>query len=211
VIFAGAPLNSTTIGIFSWRAGTLTRLVDTNTPVPGGTGTFQPLSVSQLAYTANNGNVVFRGFDAANKSGLYYVSATGGPVVKIIAQGDPLPGGRTVGDLPQEAIGTSSLSGGKLGFIVNVVVPNVGTAKSVYVADISTALVASVLPSSRSVQVPGIATVFATMIATGTETATNCSISPITAIPATFTYQRTNPATNALTGSRLSTSPRDSS
>jgi hypothetical protein len=101
VIFAGAPLNSSTIGIFSWRAGTLTRLVDTNTPVPGGTGTFQPMSVSQLAYTANNGNVVFRGFDAANKSGLYYVSATGGPVVKIIAQGDTLPGGRTVGDLPQ--------------------------------------------------------------------------------------------------------------
>jgi hypothetical protein len=84
---------------------------------------------------------------------------------------------------------------------VNVVVPNVRTAKSVYVADISTALVASVRPSSRSVQVPGPATVFATMIATGTETATNCSISPNTEIPAAFTYQTTNPATNALTGS----------
>src|SRR5262245_13500361 len=77
VVFAGAPQNSSAIGIFSWRAGTLTRLVDTNTPVPGGTGTFQPLSVSQLVYTANGGNVVFRGFDAANKSGLYYVSASG--------------------------------------------------------------------------------------------------------------------------------------
>jgi len=201
VIFGGAALNSNTLGIFSWRAGTLTRLVDTNMPVPGGTGTFQPLSVGQLTYTTSNGHVVFRGVDAAGKTGLYYVSASGGTVVKIIAEGDPLDGGRTVGSLPQEAIGANSLSGSKLAFIVNVNDPKVGLAKSVYVADLSTAVLASVLPSSRSVQVPGIATVFASMIAVGTVTATNCSISPITGIPATFVYQTTNPATNALTGS----------
>jgi len=40
VVFGGAALNSNNPGIFSWRAGNLIRLVDTTTPVPGGTGPF---------------------------------------------------------------------------------------------------------------------------------------------------------------------------
>jgi hypothetical protein len=62
-------------------------------------------------------------------------------------------------------------------------------------------LVAAVLPSSRSVQVGNVATAFATIINTDSNPATGCAISPITNIPATFTFQTTNPATNQVTGS----------
>jgi len=62
-------------------------------------------------------------------------------------------------------------------------------------------LVAAVLPSSRSVQVGTPATAFATIINTDSNTATGCMISPLTNIPAIFTYQTTNPATNQITGS----------
>src|SRR5262249_17754670 len=45
------------------------------------------------------------------------------------------------------------------------------------------------------------ATAFATMIWTGSEPATGCSITPSTQVPAAFLYQTTDPTTNALTGS----------
>jgi hypothetical protein len=62
-------------------------------------------------------------------------------------------------------------------------------------------LLAAVLPEGRSVQVGGTATAFATIINTGTTAGTSCSIAPASGPPATFLYQTTNPATNALTGS----------
>jgi sugar lactone lactonase YvrE len=64
-------------------------------------------------------------------------------------------------------------------------------------------VVASVLPGSRSVQVGSPATIFASMINSGSAALTNCQVLlPITS-PAglSFNYQTTNPNTNALTGS----------
>src|SRR5205814_2551897 len=61
-------------------------------------------------------------------------------------------------------------------------------------------LLSSVLPSSRSVMVGAPATAFATIANTGPGTATGCSIAPATAVPASFSYQTTNPVTNTLTG-----------
>src|SRR5262245_324488 len=68
-------------------------------------------------------------------------------------------------------------------------------------------LVAAVLPSSRSVQVGRPATAFATLINTGSATATGCSLASITSVAASFTYQTTNPTTNAVTGT--ANSPTD--
>jgi hypothetical protein len=62
------------------------------------------------------------------------------------------------------------------------------------------ALVAAVLPASRSVQVGGTATAFATIINAGPGASASCRISPATSVPGTFFYQTTNPATNALVG-----------
>jgi virginiamycin B lyase len=63
------------------------------------------------------------------------------------------------------------------------------------------ALVAAMLPSSRSVQVGNTATAFATIINSGSSAVSGCAIVPVTSVPASFVYQTTNPATNALTGS----------
>jgi len=60
-------------------------------------------------------------------------------------------------------------------------------------------LVASVLPSSRSVQVGNVATAFATIINAGSSTATDCGIAPLTSVQASFSYQTTD-ASNVLIG-----------
>jgi hypothetical protein len=64
----------------------------------------------------------------------------------------------------------------------------------------STAIVAAVLPSSRSVQVGTPATAFATIINVGSTTVTGCGLSPTTNVPASFVFQTTNPSTNQVTG-----------
>ena len=61
-------------------------------------------------------------------------------------------------------------------------------------------LVSSVLPSSRSVQVGDPATAFATVINSGDEAGTACTIAPESAFSGTFFFQRTDPNTNAPIG-----------
>jgi|HubBroStandDraft_6_1064221.scaffolds.fasta_scaffold03552_3 virginiamycin B lyase len=62
-------------------------------------------------------------------------------------------------------------------------------------------LLASVLPSSRAVEVGATATAFATIINTAATPASDCGISLVSKVPTSFLYQTTNPTTNALTGS----------
>jgi len=61
--------------------------------------------------------------------------------------------------------------------------------------------VSAVLPTGRSVQVNAAATAFLTAINTGGATARAVSIGLATPIPANFTFQTTDPATNQPTGS----------
>ena len=67
-------------------------------------------------------------------------------------------------------------------------------------SEVAGAIVAAVLPSSRSVQVGTAATAFATIINASSVTAAACGISLLTSLPATFTYQTTDPATNQVIG-----------
>ena len=60
--------------------------------------------------------------------------------------------------------------------------------------------VASILPTSRSVQVGNTATAFATIVNAGSTTATDCGITPLTSVAADFSFQTTDPVTNQLTG-----------
>ena len=62
-------------------------------------------------------------------------------------------------------------------------------------------LVAAVLPSSRSVLVGAPATFFATVINPSARTATSCAITLASNIPASLTFQITDPATNQPVGS----------
>lgn len=68
-------------------------------------------------------------------------------------------------------------------------------------------LVASVLPTSRSVQVGNTATVFASIINSGTSSLTNCRIEPDTFVNGFYSYQTTDAGTNALTGTRNTSAP----
>jgi hypothetical protein len=61
-------------------------------------------------------------------------------------------------------------------------------------------LVASVLPTSRSVQPFSNATAFATLINAGNALAMGCKIELMNTLPAIFSFQTTNRLTNAITG-----------
>ena len=64
----------------------------------------------------------------------------------------------------------------------------------------SRTLFAATLPSSRSVMVGQPATVFATIINAGSQTAVNCGIVKATGVSGAFDFQTTNSQTNALEG-----------
>ena len=75
------------------------------------------------------------------------------------------------------------------------------TSRGVALGEVDQAIViAAVLPSSRSVQVDDTATAFATITNASEVTANDCGISPVTSVTANFTYQTTDPVTNAPTG-----------
>ena len=85
-------------GLYSRYFG-LNKLADSNTPVPGGTGTFQFGWYGNISPVgAGSGIVVFGNIDAAGNPGIYAVSESGGAIAKIIARGDSI-GGYTVQDL----------------------------------------------------------------------------------------------------------------
>jgi hypothetical protein len=69
-----------------------------------------------------------------------------------------------------------------------------------FTSNMNDTLAAAVLPTSRSVQVGNTATAFGTIINAGSATATDCGIAPLASVQADFSYQTTDPATNALVG-----------
>ncbi len=140
IIFGGAA-GPDLSGIYGFTPDGLVDLVDTNTPVPGGTGTFQSFAFardSSTAYSLSAGNVVFRGFDQSGTEGIYLVPATGGNVTKIVAVGDTLSDGRTVignsGGFFQPPIQNNSLSGNQLAFRIDFSDPAMGVGTGIYLA-----------------------------------------------------------------------------
>jgi virginiamycin B lyase len=80
--------------------------------------------------------------------------------------------------------------------------PAIGQIGRIVPADLPPSpLLASVLPSSRTVTVGTTATAFATILNTAPVAAAGCGISLVSNIPASFLYQTTDPTNNALTGS----------
>ncbi len=101
VFTARSGPSASTYGIYrvATAGGAVVKLVDTNTPAPGGSGNFASFrtapSFSFVAEgpTLSAGEVVFAGTDADGREGLYSVPAVGGAITKIIAVGDSLGGG----------------------------------------------------------------------------------------------------------------------
>ena len=93
------------------------------------------------------------------------------------------------------------LGDGAGGFTCSDVSADTDDSSGVALGEVDKAtVVAAVLPSSRSVQVGNTATAFATITNASEVAANDCGISPITSVTANFTYQTTDPVTNALTG-----------
>lgn len=88
---------------------------------------------------------------------------------------------------------------GNLWFTVNSSVGNNFIGRFVPDGGFSS-VAASILPSSRSIQVGNVATVFASLINFGDTLLTNCGIAPVTPVSGDFSFQTTNPQTNQLTG-----------
>jgi hypothetical protein len=142
--------------------------------------------------TAMSGPV---GIAAGSDGALWFTEGSGNKIGRITTLGTvteyPLPtassGPNYITAGPDGALWFTEHQGNKIG---RITIP-VSTSP----------LVAAVLPSSRSVEVGNTATAFATIINSGSSVASGCAIVPVTSVPASFVYQTTNPATNALTGS----------
>ncbi len=85
IVFNGSGTGSQR-GIYLYDQGTLERVVDTATPIPGGAGTFADFGRPVLHGTS----VMFAGYDSAYDQGLYIADETG---VHLIASGADLAPG----------------------------------------------------------------------------------------------------------------------
>lgn len=100
----GAPSQA---GIYISRSGTLARVVDTNTPVPGTSGTFVGVPEGRLS---GNG-IAFIGIPETYIQGIY--TAVSGTLTRIVDRNTPLPNGSgTFSD----GFGEFSFSNGHLAF-----------------------------------------------------------------------------------------------
>lgn len=105
-------------GIYANIGGQLKRIADTNTPIPGGQGSFSRFtnyfaSSEQTRIAFDNGSVVFNGFGSDNQQGIYTnISGT----LKVVAdRNTSIPGG--TGKFT--SFGTPSLDKGNIAFVGN--------------------------------------------------------------------------------------------
>jgi hypothetical protein len=138
-IYPGATYDLAGVYGYNQTTRATVKLVDTRTPVPGGTGNFGliggGISISD-GWTLSAGNLVFLGVDAKGVEGLYLVPAGGGKITKILATGDTLPHGRVVGDKGalffQPPIQPDSLHGRSLAVRVDFTDPVLGGGNGIY-------------------------------------------------------------------------------
>jgi virginiamycin B lyase len=152
--------------------------VITEFPLPNGNNDFP------LAITAGpDGNLWY----VNTNGGVGHVTTAGSSVELMIttaATSTPFPYGITKG--PDGALWVTEPGSNQIGQVSGVATND--------------ALAAAVLPASRSVMVGNTATAFATIINAGPDGASACGLAPATMIPASFTYQTTDPTTNAAIG-----------
>ncbi|HEV8439177.1 MAG TPA: hypothetical protein VGT40_13865 [Methylomirabilota bacterium] len=95
---------------------------------------------------------------------------------------------------------TSASAINDAGHIAGVGLSN-GKVRAFLLLNDTPSLAAAILPTSRSVQVGTAATAFATIINPGSSPADGCAPRSMSQVPASFTFQTTDPATNAVIGS----------
>lgn len=99
-------------GIYVSENGVIRKLIDTNTPIPGGSGNFswehRALVDSLFAY--DDGSVLFEGFGANDYRGIFYAGPDG-EIVKLVDINDVLDGKAVA----EAFIDRGSLDGGRAG------------------------------------------------------------------------------------------------
>ena len=170
--------------------------------------------VTPISFHFNDGvNTITENSDIAQQTFRFSTDAFGNITFWNVGAETALPSPRSVGDQQWEIATMNTTSGtqadfgsistmeliGVFGVESGQIRGNPGTW-TVVQAPLAT-LAAASLPTSRSVQVPTPATAFGTIINSGTADASGCGIAPGTpVVAATFSYQTTDPATNAPTG-----------
>src|SRR5262249_3734426 len=150
--------------------------VVTEFPLAGGSLPYQIVvgPDGALWFTEGDGNMIGR-------------STTAGAITELpVTTPSSFPTGLAVG--PDGAIRVTASHGNKIGRLA----PVAPTGPS--------PLVASILPTSRSVQAGNFASAFATVINTGATTLQSCRIAASTFVTGFFSFQTTDPQTNALSG-----------
>jgi len=92
ISFVAEPIETADFQLWTsdTSGGTLVKLVDINTPIPGGTGTF----TDGYAHRIAGSRIVFLGIDdATSTEGYYSVPAAGGKIIKLVNQSTEKPDG----------------------------------------------------------------------------------------------------------------------
>jgi hypothetical protein len=115
--------------IFSLSGGTVTRFVDTTTPIPGGTGAFGSFGGTSLS----NGRLVFTGQSGDAQQGGIYVSSGGTPPsLSIVAdQNTPIPGAGGA-NFTSYYFGNAAISGNSVIFRGSVYTSTLGNFAGIY-------------------------------------------------------------------------------
>lgn len=199
VYFTAANSSPGSYGVFreALDGSGLTAILNSDQPVFGLDPPFV-MSGGTTGFAAENGTLVFSlGGTAAGGSAGALLAYQNGGLVRIAGTGDVLAG--ATGNFWAPPIGPNSIDAGRVVF-------SFGNPERIGFflaspAPAASPLVAAVLPSSRSVELGTTASAFATMINSGSASVTGCAPTLATSIPAAFSYQTTDPASNALTGS----------
>jgi FG-GAP-like repeat len=135
----------------------------------------------------------------ANKGRLTWSYVWGATSYEVWRSTSPGSAGTLIGTTRLTTFDDASAPQGATMYYSIRAVNGAGASANSSQVPLAKALVAAVLPSSRSVQVGHPASAFGTLINIGPTTLRNCRPAPA-GISAPFTYQTTDPATNGLTG-----------
>jgi hypothetical protein len=119
-------------GVYLWSAGTLIRIADSNTPVPGGSGQFQRFFTTSVS----GGNVLFWARTGGDTTGIFLWSH--GELRKVLATGDMLDGNPVY----DPRITRESLSGSRIATVVSF--SGGADTWAVYLADLAPAFAVDV-------------------------------------------------------------------
>jgi sugar lactone lactonase YvrE len=146
--------------------------------------------------TLGSGFILPFGVAVDSSGNVYVADAESGDIDEILAAG----GYVTVNTLARGFNGPDGVAVAGNGAIFVADTGN-NAVKEIFFTP-PTPLLAAVLPDSRSVQIGSTATIFASMINSGTGALDNCRIALAASAPAGLTlgYQTTDPTTNSLTG-----------